>query len=166
MRTITCKFAVAALAAAAALGGCGDGDEKRRVVDVLEQTRDDVLAGDGRSACTRMTARARRLVLQLPGEGYTDPARYPRPPRGCAEVIERVSADSREHQAAVSGVAIVEEADWRRAAPDAEFEVTDVSDEQATAEIEGTDPKVRIRLRKAGGAWLIDDAEGIVLPGD
>jgi hypothetical protein len=155
-----------ALAVSIALGGCGNGDEERRVVDVLEQARDHLLAGDGRAACARMTARAQRKVLQLPGEGYTDTARNPRPPRGCVQVIERVSADSREHQAATSGLAIVEEADWRRAAPEAEFEVTDVADDRATVEIEGTDPPVRIHLRKVGGAWLIDDEEGIILPGD
>ena len=150
-------------------GGCGgDDDEKRRIVDVLEQTRDDVLAGDGHSACARMTTHARRRTLQLPGEGYTDTARNPRPPGGCAQVIARVSADGREHRAATRSHAIVEEAAWRQDAPGATFDVTDVSGDRATAsvQLEGSDPGIRIRLRKVRDTWLIDDADGIIQPGD
>jgi len=150
---------------AALEGGCGgDGDEKHEVVDVLKETRDAVLAGDGRGACARMTPHARRRTLQLPGAGYTDTERSPRPPRGCPQVIARVSADGREHRAATRTPAIVDEAAWHRDAPKATFEVTDVSGDRAAAsvEVDGSDAGIRIRLRRTGGSWLIDDADGII----
>lgn len=156
--------AAASIAVLACGCGGGDDDEKRRISTVLEQTRDAVLAGDGRAACARMTPNARRKVLQLPGEGYTDTVSDPRPPRGCAQVIARVSADGREHRAGTRGYAVVDEEAWHRDAPRATFEVTDVSGDRAEArvEVEGAEPNIRIRLRRSGGEWLIDDADGIV----
>jgi len=47
---IATGLSVAVLAAVA--GRCGgDGDEKHKIVDVLKETRDAVLAGDGCRAC-------------------------------------------------------------------------------------------------------------------
>jgi len=75
-----------------------------------------------------------------------------------------VSGDGREHRAATRTPAIVDEAAWHRDAPNATFNVTDVSGDRAAAsvEVDGSDAGIRIRLRRTGGSWLIDDADGII----
>jgi hypothetical protein len=125
------------------LAGCADHDEDRAIERVLKDARRAVLAGDGMRACGLLTPHGQQQARAF-GTG------------SCAEVVRRWRARARRDP----------ESSWPEDLREADFEVLSVDGDRAQAELRvqdllGTAIRWRIKLRRTGPGWLIDDSNAV-----
>jgi hypothetical protein len=135
--------------AALCLGSCSDHDEDPAIERVLRDARSAVLAGDGAHACRLLTPGGREHARAFDaGPG--------RAAASCEQVVRRRQALAERDP----------ESSWPEDLRDADIEVLSVDGDRAQAELRvqdqfGTAIRWRIRLRKTGAGWRIDDSNAV-----
>jgi hypothetical protein len=143
---------LAVAAALAAAAGCGD--DRDAVLEVMEDGRKALLAGDGRAACALLSEHGRRRVLEFQVDfaetGTPVPTDQPGVPQTCEAILRAESKGARES--------------WKPDLEQARFRVTSIEGDRARVSLTGREPyaaRVEFSLVKTADGWRIDDSDAV-----
>jgi hypothetical protein len=143
---------LAVAAALAAAAGCGD--DRDAVLEVMEDGRKALLAGDGRAACALLSEHGRRRVLEFQVDfaetGTPVPTDQPGVPQTCEAILRAEWKAARES--------------WKPDLEQARFRVLSIDGERAEVRLDVPEPygpQVRFELVNGDDGWRIDDSDAV-----